>query len=338
MLFFQKDVDLAPYTTFGVQAFAKEFVSISSLTDLEELVLTNALKDKKHLVLGGGSNVLFTKDFDGLVIKLDLKGKSIWEDEGHFYINAMAGEEWDDLVQYALSHHAYGAENLSLIPGTCGAAPMQNIGAYGVELNDIFHKLNALHIPTGKYRIFNHSDCQFGYRESVFKKSLKGQYIITEIELKLTKKPILKLDYGAIQQVLDEQGIHSPNPTDVAKVVSEIRMAKLPDPKTIGNGGSFFKNPIISTSQFRDLETQFGEIPHYNVSSTEVKIPAAWLIDKCGWKGKRINNVGVHEHQALVLVNYGGGKGNEILALSQKVQKSVLDQYGIELHPEINIY
>ena len=288
------------------------------------------------LILGGGSNMLLTKDFAGLVIKLEITGIYLrQENEDELLVEVGSGEVWHDLVLHCIQQDWAGLENLSLIPGTVGASPMQNIGAYGVEIKDVFHSLTALHRDSLTLKTFNAAACKFGYRESVFKNELKDQYVITSVTFALSKTPHFRLDYGAIQEVLLEKGVKQPTLKAVSDAVIYIRESKLPNPKEIGNAGSFFKNPSISNIQFDALKAQHPSLPGY--TSTEgVKVPAGWLIEQSGWKGKRIGDVGVHAKQALVLVNYGAGTGEEIKSLSQQIQASELEKFGIQLQPEVN--
>ena len=295
-------------------------------------------KQRPILILGGGSNLLFTKDFEGLVLHNAIKGMEVLnKNSTHSYIEAGAGEIWHELVLYAIDQNLGGLENLSLIPGTVGASPMQNIGAYGVEIKDVFHSLKALNIETLDERIFYHEDCEFGYRESVFKKALKGQYVILAVTFKLSKQPTVNISYGAIEETLKTMNIEQPNIKDVSDAVCAIRRSKLPDPAKIGNAGSFFKNPEITVSHFEILKTAYPLLPSYPTSLGYIKVPAGWLIEQCGWKGKTIDNYGVHPQQALVLVNYGNAKGNDIYQLSEKIKESVLGKFKITLETEVNI-
>jgi UDP-N-acetylmuramate dehydrogenase len=288
------------------------------------------------LILGGGSNILLTGDFGGLVIKVELKGiQLVDEDENHIWVKVGAGEVWHEWVMYAIGQNWAGLENLSLIPGTVGASPMQNIGAYGVEIREVFENLEALDRKTLEMRTFSSEDCGFGYRESVFKHTLKDQFVICSVTFKLKKAPEFKVDYGAIQEVLKENGVSVLSLQAVSEAVISIRKSKLPDPAEIGNAGSFFKNPTIGYEQFAQLKTEFPTLPGYP-NEDGVKVPAGWLIEQAGWKGKRIGEVGVHEKQALVLVNYGQGNGEAIKNLSEQVQKSVQEKFGIRLSPEVN--
>jgi len=335
---YQKNVNLKPFNTFGLHCSAEKFANFSRVDDLIDLLAAHNKTEDSLLILGGGSNILLTQDVNGLVLKNELKGLEIVkEDDEYAYLKAAAGETWHDFVLSALDKNLGGIENLSLIPGSSGAAPMQNIGAYGVEIKDVFHELEALHIKTLETRIFNAEECQFGYRESVFKDELKGQYIILNVTLRLTKKHVLNTSYGAIETELAAMGIQRPTIKDVSNAVITIRQSKLPDPKKIGNSGSFFKNPVVSMEKFKALQAQFPSISHYPIDAHHVKLAAGWLIDQAGWKGKTYDTYGVHKNQALVLVNYGGANGNEIYDLSQAILDSVMDIYGVQLEREVNI-
>ncbi len=291
------------------------------------------------MFLGGGSNVLFCKDYDGLIIRNNIKGIHIErEDEQYVYLKAYSGEVWHELVMHCVERNWGGIENLSLIPGTVGAAPMQNIGAYGVELEKCFVELEALNLETLELQTFNKEQCQFGYRESVFKRHLKGHYFIYSITLKLDKHPHSNIEYGDIRQILSEKGTapESASIREVSDAIIAIRSSKLPDPKVLGNSGSFFKNPVIPVDQFEKLKTDFPDIKHFP-QENGVKVPAAWLIEQCGWKGKRVGETGSHAKQALVLVNYGAAKGEEIYQLALDIIQSVKDKFGILLEPEVNL-
>lgn len=333
----QKNVQLKPFNTFGIEATAKYFVEISSIKQLQEILQNPDYQSTERLILGGGSNMLLTKDFDGLVIKIAIKGfEIIQENEDNIWIKAGAGVVWHDLVMHCVNKNYAGMENLSLIPGTVGAAPMQNIGAYGIEIKEVFEALEALEIATGEIKVFDKVTCNFGYRESIFKHEAKGKYVILNVTFKLNKKPNFHIEYGAIKDTLVEMGISEMSIKAISDAVIHIRQSKLPNPAEIGNAGSFFKNPEIPNAQFETLKAQFPTIPSYPVSETTTKVPAGWLIEQAGWKGQRFGNVGVHAKQALVLVNYGGGKGEEIKDLSQKIQASVKGKFGIQLSVEVN--
>ncbi len=334
----QNNFSLLQHNTFGIDVKAKSYTTFSSAKELKKILSSNDVKGKQKLILGGGSNILFTEDFDGIVLKNRIKGIEVEKENDEFvWVKANAGESWDDLVKYAVSNGYGGIENLSLIPGSVGAAPMQNIGAYGVEIKDVFFELEAMHIDTTDEVRFTKKRCQFGYRDSIFKNFYKDQYVITNVTLRLTKKPILNLSYGAIQTELHAMGIHTPDINAVSKAVSKIRESKLPNPKEIGNCGSFFKNPIISKEKFDALKTEFPEIASYKVSKLQVKLAAGWLIDNAGWKGKTIGNCGIHKDQALVLVNNGGAKGTDVFKLSEDIMTDIKTKYDVVLEREVNI-
>lgn len=336
MTAYQKNVQLKNFNTFGLEATASNFFAFASI---EELKL--ALKQKGDLpllILGGGSNVLLTQDFDGLVLKNELKGIDVVkESDDHIWVEAQAGEDWHEFVLTAIENNWAGLENMSLIPGTMGAAPMQNIGAYGLEIKNVFESLKALEISTLETHEFSNADCQFGYRESIFKKEAKGKYIITSVTLRLNKTPDFNISYGAIKDTLEEMNVTELSIKAVSDAVIQIRQSKLPDPAKIGNSGSFFKNPEIDKIDHEGLKAEFPSIPGYELPGKRVKIPAAWLIEQAGWKGKTFGEIGVHKKQPLVLVNYGGGKGSDIKDLAYKIKDSVSAKFGIELTPEVNI-
>ena len=331
----QQHYSLKALNTFGLEAHASSFVRVTSVAELQS-VLKNW--EGKIFLLGGGSNILLTQDIDALVIKNEIREKTILREyKNCVHLAVGAGENWHQLVLWAIEQGLGGIENLSLIPGTVGAAPIQNIGAYGVELKDVFVRLEAVELATGKPEIFYHKDCQFGYRDSIFKGSAKGRYGITRVILRLSKFPVLNTSYGAIRDILAARGIKQPGIREVSEAVIQIRSSKLPDPAQLGNSGSFFKNPEISRTQFRALQERFPKIVHYPLPNGKVKIPAGWLIEQCGWKGKRVGNTGCHAQQALVLVNYGGASGTEVWAHAQKVMASVAEKFGIHLQAEVNI-
>lgn len=290
----------------------------------------------KPLILGGGSNILLTQDQDALVIKIELEGiEVIKEDEETYHVAVGAGVNWHQFVMTSIANNWAGVENLSLIPGTVGASPMQNIGAYGVEIKDVFHSLKALNKETLDLEEFDAAQCQFGYRESVFKHDLKGKYVICSVVFCLRKKPDFHTEYGAIQETLEASGVNELSLKAISEAVIQIRQSKLPDPKEIGNAGSFFKNPTITTEQFEVLKNHYPAIPGFP-NEEGIKVPAAWLIEQCGWKGQRFGEIGVHSKQPLVLVNYGDGDGNEIKKLAEKIQQSVAEKFDISIHPEVN--
>jgi UDP-N-acetylmuramate dehydrogenase len=337
MLQIQENVSLKNFNTFGVDVNARFFVEINHEDDLVELFLDPQWQHTQRLVMGGGSNMLLINDFDGLVIRLNIRGIEHRINHNDVFIEAGAGEVWNDLVNYCVSHNFAGMENLSLIPGSVGASPIQNIGAYGVELKDVFESCRAFEIATGQYKVFNKADCKFGYRESVFKDELKGQYIITSVKFHLSLSANLNLKYGAIEQELVHRGITNPTIKDVSQVVSHIRVSKLPDPSTIGNAGSFFKNPVITVDEFAPVLEKFPEAVHYSAGEGWVKLAAGWLIEQCGWKGKVVGNTGTWKNQALVLVNHGGATGQEVYSLSSQIIDSVYIKFGVTLQREVNI-
>jgi UDP-N-acetylmuramate dehydrogenase len=332
----QFNQSLLNYNTFGVDVIATAFVEVDDVAELQNILKKNTLP---IFILGGGSNVLLTKDVDALVIKNNILGKTIVAETDDFVIiEAGAGENWHELVLWTLENDLFGLENLSLIPGLVGAAPIQNIGAYGVELKEVFTKLEAVNLATGEIAVFSKEECEFGYRESIFKKALKGKYCISKVYLKLHKNPAVNISYGAIEDTLQEMEVKKPTPQDVSKAVIKIRSSKLPDPKVLNNSGSFFKNPEIDQATFESLQNQFPNIVFYTLLDNRVKIPAGWLIEQCGWKGKQIGKVGCHAEQALVLINYGGASGQELLDHAKKVADSVKEKFGISLTPEVNVY
>jgi len=333
----QGDISLKNLNTFGVNAKARLFTDISTEEDLASLFADNQLKSLPQLVLGGGSNMLFRNDFDGLVIHINIRGLSHKIEGDQVYVTAGGGEVWNDLVNYAVEKEFAGMENLSLIPGSVGASPVQNIGAYGVELMDIFHSCRAFEKGSGKVRVFTKEECNFSYRDSVFKSVYNGMYIITQVTFKLSKTFSPILNYGAIQQELDNRKITNPTIKDISTVVSHIRVSKLPDPRTIGNAGSFFKNPIIPVGKFIQLQSNFPDIVHYPVSGGSIKLAAGWLIEQCGWKGAISGNTGTWKNQALVLVNHGGASGNEIFNFSELIIESIKSKFGVKLEREVNI-
>lgn len=328
---------LKKLNTFGIDAYAKNYVIVKDYSELKQILIQ--AKGQEKFILGGGSNMLLTKNIEALVINIGIKGIEIIENTvDSVLIKCGAGENWHEFVQYCIKNDFGGIENLSLIPGNVGTAPIQNIGAYGVELQDVFEKCQAVHIETAEFREFTKVECNFGYRESIFKNEIKGQYIITHVFVRLTKSGHhkLKMDYGAIKNKLEDLG-ESPTIKSISEAVIQIRKEKLPDPKEIGNSGSFFKNPVISIEQYNILKQNFDNIPSYPVSENEVKVPAGWLIEQAGFKGKTFGNYGVHKNQALVLVNYGGAKGEEIFRLAQIIQECVYRIFNITITPEVNI-
>ena len=333
----QENISLKNYNTFGIDVKARFFVEITGLVQLQKVLELKAYP--KKFIISGGSNMLLTKDIDALVVHLKLKGISIVEENENFVeVKAMAGENWHELVMWSLDQGFGGLENLSLIPGNVGTAPIQNIGAYGVELKDVFVSCAAMDVKTGQLEGFDNEACEFGYRESIFKNRAKDKYIITSIVLKLTKKDhVLHTGYGSIENELKEKGIVHPTIRDISDAVIAIRRSKLPDPKEIGNSGSFFKNPVISQKAFDRFIKKYPNAPFYEMDDDKFKIPAGWLVEQCGFKGKRFGDAGVHEKQALVLVNHGSATGKEILDLSKKIQDEVQKTFKIKIQPEVNI-
>lgn len=334
----EENVSLKPYNTFGVEAQTQYLAHITRAEELNELSEIEEFKDIPWLLLGGGSNVLFVNDFNGLVLINELRGKELlWNGSSNAGIKVMGGEVWDDFVEYCVNQGWGGIENLSLIPGKTGAAPIQNIGAYGVELENVFVELEAYNFKTGKWETFKKEDCRFGYRDSIFKKQLKDRYFITSVTLKLSKKPELKISYPSLANKLENRDHTQLTINDVREAVITIRRSKLPDPEKLGNAGSFFKNPVVGKIIYKRLNERYPGIPGYPFANGTVKIPAGWLIEQCGWKGKKLGKVGTHHKQALVIVNFGGAKGKEILEVAKKVRSAVEDQFGIRLQPEVNI-
>ncbi|MDG1148123.1 MAG: UDP-N-acetylmuramate dehydrogenase [Crocinitomicaceae bacterium] len=330
------NVNLKEHNTFGISVNSSRFATFTSVDDLTQVLAKR--EDSKLLILGGGSNILFTKDFDGLVLKNEIKGfEIIHQDNDIVQIKVGAGEVWHDFVMKCIDLRFAGIENLSLIPGSVGASPMQNIGAYGVEIKDVFVELEAYHINSGKTKIFSKEECQFGYRESVFKREFKDQYIITSVTYELNMSSRVNSSYGAIQHELESNGIKHPTIKDISNAVIKIRSSKLPNPKEIGNAGSFFKNPIVGKDVLSKLQNTFEKVPNYPAPEGKVKLAAGWLIEQAGWKGKTVGNHGVHKNQALVLVNYSDALGDEILTLSTQIINDVTEKFGVTLEREVNI-
>lgn len=332
----EQNISLKAFNTFGVDALAHSFVTISSIGQLEQVFSQLISPEIPFLVLGQGSNLLFTRDYNGLIIKNEIEGIVVVdEDDDHFYVKAGAGVNWHEFVLHCINHDWGGVENLSLIPGTIGAAPVQNIGAYGVELKDVLHSLRAWDVRKKKLVEFSNTDCAFGYRNSIFKQDLKGIVVIGEVIFKLTKKHTIKVGYGAIKDELAKKGITEPTIRDVSNAVIAIRTSKLPDPKVIGNAGSFFKNPVVTQHFFEQVQKCYPDVVAYP-SGANVKLAAGWLIEQAGWKGFHEGSVGCYEKQALVLVNLGGATGAEILALAKRIQASVKGKFDVELEMEVN--
>lgn len=324
------------YTTFGIDAGSKGVFEFHNIEELKTLL--SEYRNEKTLILGGGSNVLFTQDFEGVILVNRIKGiEVVSESETEVFIKSGAGEVWHEFVLYCVDHNWGGIENLSLIPGSVGASPMQNIGAYGVEIKDVFVELEALNRETLQIERFDKSNCKFGYRESVFKRELKDRYVITSVTFRLSKSGAINSSYGAINSELEARGILKPTIKDISNVVIAIRQSKLPDPKEIGNAGSFFKNPVVELSVLEKIKQQFDNVPNYPAHDGHVKLAAGWLIERAGWKGKTLGNYGVHKNQALVLVNYGGAKGGDIYDLSSNIIKDIEQKFGITLEREVNM-
>jgi len=333
----QKNIYLRDYNTFAVQAVASQFVDIQDERQLVDLYNSGIFKNR-FFVLGGGSNVLFTTDFEGTIIKISSKGIQHFIEGSSIYITAAGGEVWNDLVWYAVDHDFPGMENMALIPGTVGASPIQNIGAYGAELMDIMYTCRAFDTLTGEFKTFNNKECGFSYRDSIFKSKYRGRYIIVSVTYKLNQHTKRNTSYGAIETELAKRGILNPTIKDIAEVVSHIRVEKLPDPSTIGNAGSFFKNPIISNTQLEALKHSHPNIVNYPIDAQTSKVAAGWLIEYCGWKGKEIGEVAIWKNQALVITNKGNATGNEIFQVSQQIIDSVFDIFDIKLEREVNIF
>ena len=335
----EKNKSLRYNNTFGIDVCARKYIEIYDEEELKNLLSLNELKDESKLILGGGSNILFTRDYNGIVIRNSIPGiKIIFEDGKHSLVKAGSGVVWNDLVLFAVEKNLGGIENLISIPGTVGAAPVQNIGAYGEELRNTFHSLKGIFLDTGIEAVFDKEECKFAYRDSIFKRELMEKFIITYVILQLNKNPQPVFNYGTIKQELEKSPKENYSIKDVSDIIAAIRNEKLPNHTAIGNAGSFFKNPEIDNELFLVLKKEHPEIPCFTTPHDKVKIPAGWLIEKCGWKGRRIKNVGVHEKQALVLVNYGNATGADILSLANEIKLSVLKTFGIELTEEVNIY
>lgn len=332
-----ENVSLKPYNTFGLEAKAKYFSVFRSVEELIEILSDHKYKNEKKLFLGGGSNILLMNDYDGLVLKNEIIGiEVVSENTEKVVLKAGGGENWHSFVLETIERNLSGIENMSLIPGTVGAAPMQNIGAYGVEVKDVFVELEALNLGNFEIEVFDKDKCNFGYRESYFKHEGKGKYVILNVSFELSKKPVFNVSYGAIRDTLDQMGVKELSVKAISDAVIAIRKSKLPDPAEIGNSGSFFKNPEIEKRLYENVKQQYPAIPCYPIDEKTVKVPAGWLIEQAEWKGKRIGDIGVHTKQALVLVNYGGGKGQQIADLAYEIQTSVFDKFGIRITPEVN--
>lgn len=346
-----RNYSLLAHNTFGIDASCRRFLEYESVEEAQQMVKEMSDADRPLLILGGGSNLLLTGDYEGTVLHSAIKGIEVLdketladeeEDESllasdYVFLCCGSGEVFDDVVAYAVAHHYHGAENLSIIPGEVGASAVQNIGAYGVEAKDIIYKVEAVEIATGKVVTFRNADCQYSYRQSKFKHEWKDKYLVTHVVYRLSKTFVPDLDYGNIRASLAAKGIEQPTAQQLRDVIIEIRNAKLPDPKVQGNAGSFFMNPIVPKAKYEELAAQYPGMPHYTVDADHEKIPAGWMIDQCGWKGKSLGRAGVHDKQALVLVNCGGAKGEDILCLCETIRRDVKDKFGIEIYPEVNV-
>jgi UDP-N-acetylmuramate dehydrogenase len=338
MMEIKKNYSLKRHNTFHLEVNAMNFGEINSVKEAMKIILEPGMTALPKIILGGGSNILFTQNFPGLVIKNNIRGiKKIKEDAESVWIQSGSGEAWNDLVMYCIENNYAGIENMSLIPGTVGAAPIQNIGAYGVELKDVFEELEAIHLTSGEQKKFKLDDCKFSYRDSIFKNELKNQFLITSVTIRLSKHPVFHTSYGSIEAELKLMGVTEKNIRDISKAVCNIRLSKLPNPDVIGNAGSFFKNPEVSHEKYDLLKNDFPEIVGHKTHDGKIKLAAGWLIEQCGWKGKQVGHVGMHKSQALVLVNYGDATGHELLEHAKKVQLSVKEKFGVEMEIEVNI-
>ncbi len=334
----QENYSLGHLNTFNIEAKASYYFAANDIRSTQKLFKQQQETPYPMFILGGGSNILLLGDYAGLVVHNQFKGiEIVAEDEQHVYVEAYGGEEWHDLVLYTVDRGLWGIENLSLIPGSVGAAPIQNIGAYGVELMNVFVTAIAINTSTGRIAEFTLDDCAFAYRESIFKSELKGQYLIVSVTLRLNKEPRPRLGYGAITRELELAGITDPSVKQISDVICKIRRSKLPDPKELGNSGSFFKNVIVDKAKLEELQSEFENVPSYPVDDQRVKLPTGWLIEQCGWKGKKVGNTGAFANQALVLVNYGGASGEEIYRLSEDIKDSVYNHFGIEISREVTL-
>lgn len=334
-----KNYSLLAHNTFGIEARCHRFLEYSSVEEAQQIVSSLTTEDEPLLILGGGSNLLLTGDYPGTVLHSAIKGIKVLSDKepAFVFLECGSGEVFDDVVAFAVENGYHGAENLSIIPGEVGASAIQNIGAYGVEAKDIIYKVEAVEIATGKLVVFDNADCEYSYRQSKFKHEWRDKYLVTHVIYRLSRTFVPDLDYGNIRSSLEKKGIASPTAQQLREVIIEIRNAKLPDPKVEGNAGSFFMNPIVEKAKYEELASQYLGMPHYTIDAEHEKIPAGWMIDQCGWKGKSLGKAGVHDKQALVLVNRGGATGADIVRLCETIQKDVKEKFGIEIHPEVNI-
>jgi len=334
----KENFSLHPFNTFHIESTARYFTEVNSIESLCVLIASGKLNENPLLILGGGSNLLFTGNFKGIVVHIINRGiEIIQRSEDSVIVKASAGENWHEFVTYCVNEGFGGLENLSLIPGNVGSCPIQNIGAYGVEVKDSIHSLEAIDLKTGELVVFSNEECRFGYRDSIFKRDLKGQYVIWSVTFELKLNPLVHIEYGAIKQELEAMGIGSPGIADVSNAVCSIRQKKLPDPKVLGNAGSFFKNPTVDQKFAEKLVESFPKLVFYPLGDSKVKLAAGWLIEQCGWKGHREGDAGVHENQALVLVNYGNASGSNILTLAHRIQNSVYERFGVKLDMEVNV-
>ena len=331
-----KDYSLLRHNTFGIDALCRRFLEFDSTDDARQ-VAEHLRSGEPYLIIGGGSNLLLTRDFEGTVVRSAMRGIEVTADGNDVLLTCGSGEVWDDVVAFAVGQRFYGAENLSLIPGDVGASAVQNIGAYGAEAAQLIETVEAVSVATGDVCTFANADCQYGYRQSRFKHAWKNQYLITRVTYRLHRQAALNLDYGNIRAELERQGIAEPTLAQLRQVIIDIRRAKLPDPKVQGNAGSFFMNPVVSREKFESLLADYPQMPHYHVDDAHEKIPAGWMIDQCGWKGRSLGPAGVHDKQALVLVNRGGATGADIVRLCEAIRHDVSQRFGIDIHPEVNI-
>lgn len=334
-----KNYSLLAHNTFGIEARCHRFLEYSSVEEAQQIVSSLTTEDEPLLILGGGSNLLLTGDYPGTVLHSAIKGIKVLSDKepAFVFLECGSGEVFDDVVAFAVENGYHGAENLSIIPGEVGASAIQNIGAYGVEAKDIIYKVEAVEIATGKLVVFDNADCEYSYRQSKFKHEWRDKYLVTHVIYRLSRTFVPDLDYGNIRSSLEKKGIASPTAQQLREIIIEIRNAKLPDPKVQGNAGSFFMNPIVEKAKYEELASQYLGMPHYTIDAKHEKIPAGWMIDQCGWKGKSLGKAGVHDKQALVLVNRGGATGADIVRLCETIQKDIKEKFGIEIHPEVNI-
>lgn len=334
-----KNYSLLAHNTFGIEARCHRFLEYSSVEEAQQIVSSLTTEDEPLLILGGGSNLLLTGDYPGTVLHSAIKGIKVLSDKepAFVFLECGSGEVFDDVVAFAVENGYHGAENLSIIPGEVGASAVQNIGAYGVEAKDIIYKVEAVEIATGKLVVFDNADCEYSYRQSKFKHEWRDKYLVTHVIYRLSRTFVPDLDYGNIRSSLEKKGIASPTAQQLREVIIEIRNAKLPDPKVEGNAGSFFMNPIVEKAKYDALAAQYPGMPHYTIDGEHEKIPAGWMIDQCGWKGKSLGRAGVHDKQALVLVNRGGATGEEIVNLCETIRKDVKQKFGIDIHPEVNV-